>query len=87
MRYWTPQEVAAEAREAFARNPETPEQTWDRMIRAGFSNKRGEVTKLLGGDADPEPHAENKLPEKKRRSGLKASGLKASGPRSRKRKS
>lgn len=68
MEYVSPKEIAREAREILARNPETPEQHFERLVRAGFINKRGEVTKLLGGDADPEPHAENKLPEPKRRS-------------------
>jgi hypothetical protein len=68
MEYWTPQELAREAREALAKNPLTPKQRFEQMVRAGFVNERGEVTKLLGGDADPEPYAENKLPEPKRRS-------------------
>jgi hypothetical protein len=71
MEYWTPQEIAREAREALAKNPETPKEHFERMVRAGFINKRGEVTKLLGGDADPEPYAENKLPEPKRRAAPK----------------
>jgi hypothetical protein len=60
MDFPTPQEIAREAREALARNPETPEQTFQRLVRAGFINERGEVTKLLGGDVDPEPYAEIK---------------------------
>jgi hypothetical protein len=71
MEYVSPKEIAREAREALARNPETPEQHFERLVRAGFINKHGEVTKLLGGDADPEPYAENKLPEPKRRAAPK----------------
>lgn len=51
----TTKEIADEAREALARNPETPEQHFQRMIDAGFINAKGQVTTLLGGKADPEP--------------------------------
>lgn len=54
----TPHEIAREAREALDRSQETPEEHFQRLVRRGFINARGQVTKLLGGDADPEPEAE-----------------------------
>ena len=78
MNFWTPEEIAREAREVLARNPETPEQCFQRMVRAGFINERGQLTKLLGGDVDPEPYAENQVEktgkEKKRGAREKANG-------------
>lgn len=50
----TPEQLAADARKAFREHPETPEEHIARLIRAGFINAKGEVTRLLGGDADPE---------------------------------
>lgn len=51
----TPAEIAREAREILDRVKETPQETWDRLIRLGWINAQGEVTKIFGGDADPEP--------------------------------
>jgi hypothetical protein len=53
-RFPTPAEIAEEAREAMRRSPESPKEHFDRLVRLGFINTRGEVTKLLGGDAEPE---------------------------------
>lgn len=53
----TPEELAAEGRRILREHPETPEEHIARLIRAGFINAKGEVTKLLGGDADPETAA------------------------------
>lgn len=50
----TPRELAEEARKALKRNPETPEEHWKRLIRAGFINRKGEVTWVLNGEAEPE---------------------------------
>ncbi len=47
-------EIAEEAREALRRSPESPKEHFDRLVRLGWINTRGEVTKLLGGDAEPE---------------------------------
>jgi hypothetical protein len=47
-------ELAKESREALRRSRESPAEHFDRLVRLGFINKRGEVTKLLGGDAEPE---------------------------------
>ncbi len=51
----SPHELAAELSVARSKAPESPEQHFARLIRAGFINARGEVTRLLGGDAEPEP--------------------------------
>jgi len=50
----TPQEVAREARQALAQSQETPQEHYDRLVRLGWINARGEVTRLLGGVAEPE---------------------------------
>ncbi len=55
MKNWSPYELAEEAREALRNNPETPRDHFARLIRIGFINARGQVTRLLGGQADPEP--------------------------------
>jgi hypothetical protein len=55
--YPTAEELAAEAHEALARRPKrTPEEYITEMVRAGFINARGEVTRLIGGSAEPEPN-------------------------------
>ncbi len=63
----TPQEIAREAREALSRSKETPQEHFDRLIRRGFINARGEVTRLLGGNAEPEASVE--LPNDNGRNG------------------
>lgn len=55
MKKWSPKELAQEAREALARDTETPRDHFSRLIREGFIDARGKVTVLLGGDAKPEP--------------------------------
>jgi hypothetical protein len=55
----SPRELAAEALAALRATPEQPGQRFQRLIELGWINARGEVTKLLGGEADPEPHADN----------------------------
>ena len=35
----------------------SPEEGWERMIRNGIINREGEVTRLVGGKAEPEPGA------------------------------
>jgi hypothetical protein len=51
----SPSTLAAEAREALNRAPESPQEHFARLVRMGFINARGQVTHLLGGDAEPEP--------------------------------
>jgi hypothetical protein len=58
--YPTAEEIAAEAREALRRLPKkTPEEDFTDMVRKGFINAKGEVTRLIGGSAEPEPNYEN----------------------------
>jgi hypothetical protein len=47
-------ELAAEAMEALRSSPEDPKRHFERLVEMGWINSRGEVTKLLGGDAEPE---------------------------------
>lgn len=51
----TPRELAAEALDALQATPEDPQRHFQRLVELGWINTRGEVTKLLGGDAEPEP--------------------------------
>ena len=51
---WTASELAEEARAALAAHKETSSEHFERLVRKGFINRRGEVTKLIGGDAEPE---------------------------------
>ncbi len=52
----TPEEIAREAREALARRPRrTSHERFTQLVRKGWINARGQVTKLLGGTAEPEP--------------------------------
>ncbi len=55
----SPEELAREAREALRRAPKkTSIEDFTDMVRKGFINARGEVTKLIGGTAEPEPDRE-----------------------------
>jgi len=58
MHFPTPQEIGREAREALAKSRETPQEHLARLIRLGWINRKGEVTRLMGGDAEPEPFSE-----------------------------
>jgi hypothetical protein len=61
----TPEEIAAEAWEALRRRPrESSRERFQRLVRNGWINARGQVTKLLGGTADPEPNYETWTEEK-----------------------
>jgi hypothetical protein len=57
----TTAELGREALEALKRSKEPPKEHFERLVRLGWINRRGEVTRLLGGDAEPEadatPHA------------------------------
>jgi hypothetical protein len=62
--YPTPDELAAEAWEAIRkRPPKSSREEWIDLIRKGFINARGEVTRLIGGSAEPEPNYETWTPE------------------------
>jgi hypothetical protein len=54
----TPEEIAAEAREALRTDKGSPDEHFTRLVRLGWINARGEVTKFLGGEAEPEPNFE-----------------------------
>lgn len=58
MPFPTSEELAREAREALARSNETPEEHFARLVRRGWINSKGEVTRIFGGDAEPEPGSE-----------------------------
>jgi hypothetical protein len=55
----TPEEIAREAREALARRPPmSPREHFTWLVRQGFINGKGQVTRLIGGSAEPEPNYE-----------------------------
>jgi hypothetical protein len=59
MTFPTPEELAREAREALSRRPEmSPREYFTWLVRQGFINAKGEVTRLIGGSAKPEPNYE-----------------------------
>ena len=53
------QPTIAEMRKALeaSTNAMTPLEHFRRMVASGVINARGEVTRLIGGDAEPEPGA------------------------------
>jgi hypothetical protein len=60
----TPEQLALEAREALSRRPAmTPQEHFTWMVRKGMINARGEMTRLIGGSAEPEPEYETWTPE------------------------
>jgi hypothetical protein len=63
--YPTPEELAREAREALRKHPpkEGLELFID-LVRKGFINARGQVTRLIGGSGEPEPDYESWTPER-----------------------
>jgi hypothetical protein len=55
----SPEEIVAEAREALNRRPpKSSSERFRELVRKGWINGRGQVTKLLGGIAEPEPNHE-----------------------------
>ena len=57
--FCTPEELARQAREAWSRRPpRDPREHFTELVRAGFINAQGQVTKLIGGSAEPEPNYE-----------------------------
>ena len=55
----SPEELATEARAALRnRPPDSGHALFVRLIRKGFINARGQVTRLIGGSAEPEPNHE-----------------------------
>jgi hypothetical protein len=62
--YPTPEELAAEAREAYRRvPPKTGRELYIELVRKGFINAQWQVTRLIGGSAEPEPDYENWTPD------------------------
>lgn len=53
----TSAEIGREALEALKRCKEPPKEHFERLVRLGWINRRGQVTRLLGGDAEPEADA------------------------------
>lgn len=53
-RILTTAELGREALAALQRSKEPPKEHFERLVRLGWINRRGEVTRLLGGDAEPE---------------------------------
>jgi hypothetical protein len=56
--YQTPAELGEEAMKALRESRESPQEHFARLVRLGWINRQGEVTRLLGGDAEPEPDSE-----------------------------
>jgi hypothetical protein len=53
----TPEALAAEAREALRKvPPKTGRALFRELVRKGFINARGQVTRFIGGSAEPEPN-------------------------------
>lgn len=56
----TPEELAVEAREVLRKlPPKTGHDLYVDLVRKGFINSRWQVTRLIGGSAEPEPDYEN----------------------------
>ena len=59
MTFPSPEELAREAWEAWNRRPKkSPRELFSDLVRSGFINAEGEVTRLIGGSAEPEPNYE-----------------------------
>jgi len=66
----SPAQLVKEARESLKRSPpEPPRERIIRMVREGRINSRGELTKLFGGAAEPEPDRETWTPERPTKNG------------------
>jgi hypothetical protein len=60
----TSKELAEEVREAFRRHPPLEgRELFKDLVRKGFINAQGQVTRLIGGSAEPEPDYQNWTPE------------------------
>ena len=57
-RFQTPAELGEEAMKALRESRESPHEHFERLVRLGWINRQGEVTRLLGGDVEPEPDSE-----------------------------
>jgi len=54
MPFRTARELGEEMKRIFEEHPETSEEHFARLVRAGFLNSKGQVTWLIGGEAEPE---------------------------------
>ena len=57
-RFRTTAQLAADAMKALRESRESPKEHFARLVRLGWINREGEVTRLLGGDAEPEADSE-----------------------------
>lgn len=58
--FLTTEELAADAREALRNRPKlTGREYFVQMIRNGFINEYGEVTRIIGGEAEPTHNYKN----------------------------
>ncbi len=63
--YPTPEELAREAREVLRKHPRKKgRERFMELVRKGFINAQGQVTRLIGGSAEPEPNFETWTPER-----------------------
>lgn len=51
-------ELAEDAMKALRDSREPPHEHFERLVKLGWINRQGEVTRLLGGDAEPESDSE-----------------------------
>lgn len=58
-RFPTAEALGREALESLSRRKETPEEHFDRLVQQDWINRQGEVTRLLGGNAEPEPDSDS----------------------------
>jgi hypothetical protein len=69
----TPEQLAAEARAALRKvPPKRGHELFVELVRKGFINALGQVTRLIGGSAEPEPNygtwtEDNNSPLKKKK--------------------
>ena len=62
-------------REALARRPpRTSHERFTDLVRKGWINARGQVTRLLGGTADPEPNYQTWTGNGQRKASRKGAG-------------
>jgi hypothetical protein len=62
LEYLTPREIAEEAWEALRKlPPETPREHFARLVRMGLIDTQGRVTRLYGGEAEPETDKADEL--------------------------
>ncbi len=66
----SPRQLGEEALAALRAAPrETPEQVFARLVRMGLTDTQGRVTRLYGGEAEPETDKANQFLEPNGRNG------------------